>query len=50
MALVSSSAPTSPLLQEAVRRLAPVLPILTELGDVILAGFLGAAVRTGAEM
>ena len=32
LALVSSSAPTSPLLQEAVRRLAPVLPILTELG------------------
>ena len=32
LALVSSSDPTSPLLQEAVRRLAPVLPILTELG------------------
>ena len=33
LALVSSSDPTSPLLPEAVRRLAPVLPILTELGS-----------------
>jgi poly(A) polymerase len=30
---VSSSDPTSPLLQEAVRRLAPVLPLLTDLGE-----------------
>ena len=33
LALVAASDPTSALLQEAVRRLAPVLPLLTELGS-----------------
>jgi poly(A) polymerase len=32
LALVAASDPTSALLREAVRRLAPVLPLLTELG------------------
>jgi len=33
LALVAASVPTSALLREAVRRLAPVLPLLTDLGS-----------------